>query len=390
MALCGIFSLAPAAAITIQFDYTHDQGIGFFGTAENPTAARTTLEFAAKTFTSFTDTLAAIQPGGGNQWIARYVDPSTNTYKLASNLAVPQDTLIVYAMPLDLAGSTLGQASPGIYTFIGTPSVSFSNAVTNRNQGNASNDFAPWGGVIAVDTLDTSGAARSWHYDLSTIPDEGEYDFYTVVTHELAHMLGFGTSAAFSADISNNMFAGANSQALYGGPVPLLAGQHWASGVTSPPYMPGTQPKPSLGPTLPRGERRFFTPLDYAALADVGWQVPSELLQLPADFNSDHIVDGADFLLWQRDFGMSGVQPADANGDGLVDDYDVWILQQNFGAIDAEFPLGAVAGASVPEPTGAALALSAATVLFGCMRRRTSQSSMNDAIAASCTQVNAT
>ncbi|WP_428305330.1 dockerin type I domain-containing protein [Lacipirellula sp.] len=390
VAFCGDFSLKPAAAITIQFDYTHDQGIGFFGTAENPTLARTTLEFAAKTFTSFTDTLAAIEPGGGNRWNALYVDPLTNTYKSTVDLTVPQNTLIVYAMPLDLAGQTLGQASPGTRSFIGTPTAAFSAAVTNRNQGNSSVDFAPWGGMIAVDMFDSSGVARNWHFDVNTPPSPDEYDFYTVVTHELAHMLGFGTSAAFSADVLNGTFIGAYSQTLYNGVVPLSGGQHWASDVTSPPYLPGTQPRPSLGPTLPRGERRLFTPLDYAALADVGWQVPAKLYQLPGDFNGDHIVDGADFLVWQRNFGKSGILPADANVDGVVDAYDAWIMQQNYGAMGAQFPLDAVAGTSVPEPTSVALTLSAAAVLFGCMRRRKSQSIMNDVMAASCTHVNAT
>jgi hypothetical protein len=358
--LCGLLLallafLAPtpsARAISIQIDYSYDT-LGFFGTEINPTPARTTLEFAARAFTPFTDTLSVIQPGGGNSWTARFIDPSTNTFNNVPNLAVPQDTLVVYAIARDLTGAALGQASPGNYLFNGTPTAGFSNAVTNRGQGDTSLDFAPWGGVIAIDVQNSSGVSRNWHYDLGVEPADNDYDFYTVVTHELAHLFGFGVSNAFSTDVSNNAFTGDNAVSLYGGSVPLASGQHWASGVTSPPFLPGTQPKPSLGPSLTLGERKLFTPLDYAALADIGWQVPPELLGLPADLNGDAIVDGADFLIWQRGYGGFGGTPGDANGDLFVDDFDGWIVRNYLGS-QGVVPEGL---AAVPEPTAAALAL---------------------------------
>ena len=366
LALLAFVAPAPSArAISIQIDYSYDT-LGFFGTAQNPTPARTTLEFAARTFTPFTDTLSAIQPGGGNSWTARFIDPSTNTFNNVPNLAVPQDTLVVYAIARDLAGAALGQASPGNYLFNGTPTANFSNAVTNRGQGDSSLDFAPWGGVIAVDVKNSSGVPRNWHYDLGVEPAGNDYDFYTVVTHELAHLFGFGVSNAFSADVSNNFFTGANAQALYGGSVPLASGQHWASNVTSPPFLPGTQPKPSLGPSLTLGERKLFTPLDYAALADIGWQVPPELLGLPADFNGDAVVDGADFLIWQRGYGGFGGTPGDANGDLFVDDYDGWIVRNYLGS-QGMVPEGL---AAVPEPTAATLALVAGALTCVSRYRR--------------------
>jgi hypothetical protein len=352
-----VFALSaatPACAITIQFDYSYDT-LGFFGTAQNPTPARTTLEFAARTFTPFTDTLSAIQPSGGNSWTARFIDPSTNTFNNVPNLAVPQDTLVVYAIARDLAGAALGQASPGNYLFNGTPTASFSNAVTNRGQGDQSLDFAPWGGVIAIDVQNSSGVSRNWHYDLGVELAGNDYDFYTVVTHELAHLFGFGVSNAFSTDISGSAFTGANAVSLYGGTVPLTGGQHWASNVTSPPFLPGTQPKPSLGPSLSLGERKLFTPLDYAALADIGWEVPPELLGLPADFNGDAVVDGADFLIWQRGYGGFGGTPGDADGDLRVDDFDGWIVRNYLGS-QGFVPESIAASAVVPEPAAVALA----------------------------------
>jgi hypothetical protein len=371
LALLAFLAPTPSArAISIQIDYSYDT-LGFFGTAQNPTPARTTLEFAARAFTPFTDTLSAIQPSGGNSWTARFIDPSTNTYKTVLNLTVPQDTLVVYAIARDLAVGVLGQASPGDYLFNGAPSTNFANAVSNRGQGDSNFDFAPWGGVIAVDVQKSLNVPRVWHYDLGSAPSPGSYDFYTVATHELAHIFGFGTSSAFTNDIlrmynppteNTAFFTGAISQQLYGGTVPMhvpsnatdkYVVQHWDSSVTSPPFLPGTQPKPSLGPSVPLGERKLLTPLDYAALADIGWQVPPELLGLPADFNGDVIVDGADFLIWQRGYGGFGGTPGDANGDLFVDDFDGWIVRNYLGS-QGVVPEGL---AAVPEPTAAALAL---------------------------------
>lgn len=370
MALAAIaLCLSPRAlAINIQFDYSHNSNLEFFGTAQNPSPARIALEFAARAFTPFTDTLSAIQPGGANSWTAQYIDPSTNTIVGVPNLAVPQNTVVVYALARDLAGANLGQASPGWPTLGNNASSTFQNTVRTRGQGDASVDFAAWGGVIAVDVANSSGAARNWHFDVNSAPSLDEYDFLTVVTHELAHLLGFGVSPAFSADVSDNMFTGAHAQALYGGTVPLAGGQHWASGVTSPPFLPGTQPKPSLGPSLTLAERKLFTPLDYAALADIGWEVPPELFTLPADFNGDAVVDGADFLTWQRNYGGFGGSPGDANGDLRVDDFDGFIVRNYLGS-QGFVPEWLSANAAVPEPAAASLAM-VGLFAFASRRRR--------------------
>lgn len=63
-----------------------------------------------------------------------------------------------------------------------------------------------------------------------------------------------------------------------------------------------------------------------------------------ADFNNDNIVDGTDFLLWQR-----GGLNADANHDGVVNGADLAVWKQQFGTAG-----GGSIGA-VPEPTAAML-----------------------------------
>jgi hypothetical protein len=66
-----------------------------------------------------------------------------------------------------------------------------------------------------------------------------------------------------------------------------------------------------------------------------------------ADFNGDGVVDGADFLAWQRGVGVA--EPAfadgDANGDGLVDGADLAVWSEQFGP-----PSASPAAIGVPEP----------------------------------------
>lgn len=84
-----------------------------------------------------------------------------------------------------------------------------------------------------------------------------------------------------------------------------------------------------------------------------------------ADFDEDGDKDGVDFLAWQLGFGItSGASKAqgDADNNGTVDaaDLAVWELQYDTPAL--------VAGAAVPEPAAATLALAA--LCLAMSRRR--------------------
>jgi len=86
-----------------------------------------------------------------------------------------------------------------------------------------------------------------------------------------------------------------------------------------------------------------------------------------ADFNGDNLVDGLDFLIYQRNMGTGTTQPeGDANGDGMVDDADRVIWEANYGSV---VPLAA-ATAAVPEPTSVVLFGVCAMVLSLGVRRR--------------------
>ncbi|WP_428304911.1 glycosyl hydrolase [Lacipirellula sp.] len=83
------------------------------------------------------------------------------------------------------------------------------------------------------------------------------------------------------------------------------------------------------------------------------------------DFNDDGIVDGADFLLWQRELGQSGALTADGNGDGVVDADDLAIWREQFGQLAG----GAGGQATVLEPATGLLAGIFGGIIALCSRR---------------------
>jgi beta-glucanase (GH16 family) len=86
----------------------------------------------------------------------------------------------------------------------------------------------------------------------------------------------------------------------------------------------------------------------------------------PGDYNSDGVVDAADFTIWRDSLGHSGIDlPADGSGNGSVgpEDYQLW--RENFGG---DFtPAAAATSQNVPEPS-APLSLSVGLAFF-CVQR---------------------
>jgi hypothetical protein len=81
---------------------------------------------------------------------------------------------------------------------------------------------------------------------------------------------------------------------------------------------------------------------------DLAFNAPTSTVA--GDFNGDGSVNGSDFILWQRTYGMTGINlVADANGDGKVDAADLGIWKANF---ERE---GVAALRIVPEPGSAIL-----------------------------------
>jgi len=260
----------PSPAITIQFDYTYDTSGFFDGTAH--LERRQTLELAGAALSGFTDDLAAIQASGSNWWDAGFWRPDTGQWDWAvHNLVVPADTLIVYVGGRNLLGS-LGEGGPGGYSAGG--SLAWYDLLEARGEAGAllptPTDFGRWGGSIAFD----SSPSYPWYFGASAGGlGAGQADFLSVATHELAHVLGFGTADSWDADHSGAVFTGAASVAENGGNVPLSTDTaHWGSGVKS--TAGGALQDAAMTPSITIGTRKVFTDLDYAGLVDVGWERP--------------------------------------------------------------------------------------------------------------------
>lgn len=260
LALALLAATQAAQAINIEFDYTYDSGNFLNATY------RDILETAADDIgTRITDSLAAIVSNGGNSYqagISLLVDSGPI---LTDPISVAQDTILVYVGASSLGGNTLGIGGNG-YNATGTSD--FIDLLKTRGQVEpTSENFTPTTGQIVFDS-DTN-----WYLDndVTTVEAFSGYDFYSVVVHELGHVLGVGTSDAWFADISGSNFVGANAVATYGGPVPLADSGHVDTSILSS-FM-GALQEPSLTPSIASGQRKYLTDLDWALLADVGWQV---------------------------------------------------------------------------------------------------------------------
>lgn len=284
------------SALAIQFDYSFDTS-NFFDTQ----AKKDVLEQAPNVFESrFVNDLLAIEPSGSNTWTWTITAPGSGASQPFVNYTVPTDTVVVFVGARDLDGP-LGTGGRGNFSASGD--TSFLRTIRNRMVGplnglfdDPAKDFAPWGGVLTFDT------SVNWHFGATTNGlDSDEFDFYSVATHELAHVLGFTQGVpAFNGLISNGAFTGPKAVAEYdaGGNIPLAEGNsHWADSVTE------VGQSPLMRSTLPSGERRELTTIDLSALEDIGWKVTSSN-------------EGARFSVGSNPF---AVTVSDFNGDGKDD-----------------------------------------------------------------------
>ncbi len=252
-------------AITISIDYSRDSQ-GFF----SQQARRDELQAAADTLAAvLQDDLAAISPGGGNNWTATFTHPGNGGTSSISNLSVPADTLILFAGGMPLSGA-IAEGGPGGLTAGG--SATWLNLVSTRGESGAGGSSASqtdvgfWGGTITFSTT------ASWHTGAG-VPAGGSHDLYSIALHELSHVLGVGSSNPWFNKINGGSFTGANSVAEFGGNVPMSGNGHWASGTSS--IVPGTGATQTavMVPAVVAGVQKEMTLLDWAALKDVGWQV---------------------------------------------------------------------------------------------------------------------
>lgn len=277
LALC-VFLFAQAtrldAAIDIQFDLTYDSNSFFVGHADRVSILNT----AASRFEDrLTDTLLGIQPGAaggnaGNTWTAIVDNPSTGVDLNLTDMTIGQNVVVVFVGARQLGTSTLGIGGPGGFSASGTQS--FLNTVAARGQSGAlqqtATDFGPWGGALTFDV------DANWYFGTGSM--SGKSDFFSVVLHELGHLLGIGTAESWDNQITGSQFTGPKATQANGGLRASISadGGHWAEGTTSTVFGTSTMQEAAMDPTILVGTRKDFTTLDYAGLGDIGWQVVPE------------------------------------------------------------------------------------------------------------------
>jgi hypothetical protein len=409
--VAGLALALPARAkITFDFDYSLDVNNFFNPNTGNGQAARAALVTAGHVYEDrMLDNLTAITPGGSNTWTALFTNPGTgattdpkdpNHWDGIANLNIPTTVLKVYVGGRSLGGA-IGLGGPGGYSGLGD--AAFESALQYRGQAGAQasppTDFGSWGGSIAFDS------SVPWNFNLSG-PANNKNDFLTVATHELAHVLGFGTAGTISATgtvfpgswitrltLSGGKFVGPftgpKAVALYGGAVPLesvtgtnTVAAHFNNGTMS--TVGGATPQETLmDPDITIGTRKKITLLDWAAIDDVGWD-----LARPGDANADGNIDFADLVTVAQNYNITDGQrrwaQGDFNYDGNINFADLVLLAQNYG-LSGPQPAEAIPGATadftadwttaqafaaeVPEPSTLVCATAMLVFTFRSRRR---------------------
>jgi hypothetical protein len=395
--LAVALAATPAAAVTIEINYTYDTS-NFFG-AGNPDGAtagaqaRNALEAAADFYSDILeDSLAQIAtpapftsgPGTGRLefgWELAFSDPSNPEPEAQVHLVdqfIPANVFRVYVGAETLLGNTLAATSsvvsgatwestgtylPQEWEDAETRIDDWELAVEQRGQ--PVGEFVAWGGSISFD----NDGSSNWHFNHLTSVPFGKSDFYSVALHELGHTLGFGFGDVWDSNVNGTQFIGPAAVAEYGGNVPLrcVGGQcdHWAEGTQSETYLTSMPQEALLDPTANPGVRKQLTKLDAAALTDLGWEVAAapDPPMLAGDYNGDQRVTAADYIVWRNSMGDTGPNlPADGNGNNQIDQGDYTVWRNHFGET-----LGSGSSAAVPEPGCAVLLM---VLVIGALVRR--------------------
>jgi len=289
-------AIQQASAIEIVLDYSLDTN-NFFDTPAKRDAMRAVADFYENLIKDDLDAIDPTAPGTGT-WDIVFSHPGTGASHMIANPVIPADTIVVYAGGRALTSA--GRGGPGGWGASG--GAAWFDAIRGRGEAGAilpagsRTDFAPWGGSITFDT------GRTWNFNTDGPNTFGSSEFIPVALHEIGHLLGIGTAGSWDDQISTalvpNVFIGSNSQASFGGPVPLDAiNSHWqddAACVAPDGYNPsnplnvlstaygsfgtthGTAKIALMDPSscsVSGGSFNVMTDLDLAGLIDIGWEV---------------------------------------------------------------------------------------------------------------------
>jgi len=235
---------------SIKFDYSYDT-TGYFNYAVN----RAPLEKAAELWSEIIQDDFAEIPTGSSFDIRH---PSKANERLTITLDEPIEDLLIYVGARNFSGNTLGIGGPSGYSLEGDV---YSARISDDFRGlGPTSDYEAWAGVLTFDS------EVNWNFGLDE-PASDESDLLTVALHEIAHVLGVGTSTTFFKLSSDEKFHGLNTKKLNGGiPLPLHAdGAHVEDGYKDDLIL--------MDPTSTMGTRRSISEFDKSILADLGYLI---------------------------------------------------------------------------------------------------------------------
>lgn len=235
--------------LNIEFDFSFDSA-GFY---DDP-RIRATLEASARVWEGLIRDEFADIPAGTTFTIE---NPTTGAATPVT-LSAPIDDLRIYVGTRDM-GYRPALAFPTGQDATGD--VLQSRVTENFRGAGPTTDFEPWAGWLALNPN------AFWHVDHTAEVTPGAHDLLTHVVHQLAHILGFGTSPTFLSIGAGAQFDGPNALVVNDGqPIPLgLSLGHVVEGFAGSRIL--------MDPNIPRGERLEPTPIDLALLSDIGYEI---------------------------------------------------------------------------------------------------------------------
>lgn len=222
-------------------------------------------------YSSYFNQVRTVLTQAGNEW-AKYFNGAGATLELDVRFKVLDSPILAQARP-DMTFDRM----------VGGTSVFEPSAMKEIRTGIDPDPSTPDGFVeINVDVL------SDLHFGGTPVP-ANKYDAFTLLTHELGHVLGFtgwandatgqtaGSATQYDLLIeksgSDFYFTGSNARQTYGSNVPLARGSvhHYGNRTGPGADLDGLMMSVSMG----TGERQYVAPIDLAILKDVGMPILS-------------------------------------------------------------------------------------------------------------------
>jgi len=181
-----------------------------------------------------------------------FTDPGTGSLESIPYFPAGNQTLIIFAGARPLEGSLLGLGGPVNYGF-GYSSPRGETFADLMYEADNEETFQPFAGTISLKL------EADYYFGLEDAVPVGKIDLFTLALHEVAHVLGIGTSDAWKARVDENGYYKGEHVVEIVGPDGLP---------TTPAHLDGPY---VMNATLTSGTRIYLSDIEYAMLEDLGY-----------------------------------------------------------------------------------------------------------------------